>query len=100
VDTPGYRAQNLRFEDAIKSALKQVEPKLSVSHAAHLAAPAQPVGAPTLAARSGGSLRADGNNVSIDTELVDMTETGIKYQALTQVVSKKLQLLKSIATAR
>jgi flagellar basal-body rod protein FlgB len=55
---------------------------------------------PISLARTGGSMRADGNNVDIDVELMEMTETGIAYQALTQAASKKLALLKSIAMAR
>jgi len=47
--------------------------------------------------RAGGTYREDGNNVDIDTELIDMSETSIKYQAISQEISSKLLLLKSIA---
>jgi flagellar basal body rod protein FlgB len=49
-------------------------------------------------ARQGGTDRADQNNVDIDTELTDLSQTGITYQAISQEVSKKLLLLKAIAT--
>jgi flagellar basal-body rod protein FlgB len=50
--------------------------------------------------RKGGTERADGNNVDIDTELTQMTETYIQYQALSQLVSKKLAGLKYIISGR
>ena len=45
-------------------------------------------------------MRLDGNNVDIDLEMSQMAETSIQYQSLTQLVSKKLALLKSIAIGR
>lgn len=100
VDTPGYQAQNLNFETALKKALRKEDGfRLEVTNPLHLASP---TGSNTfqLAARPGGSQRADGNNVDIDVELMNMSETGIEYQALSQAASKKLLLLKTIAMSR
>jgi flagellar basal-body rod protein FlgB len=100
VDTPGYKAQAVSFEGALRQAQGSLgELNVAVTHSGHLAAPARPA-MMQIAARTGGSARADGNNVDIDLEMSEMAETGVRYQALTELVSKKLLLLKSIATGR
>lgn len=100
VDTPGYQAQSLNFEDALKAQLNKSDSlRMDTTNAAHLASPTRSFG-PSVSPRPGGSMRADGNNVDIDVELIEMSETGISYQALTQSVSKKLTLLKTIAMSR
>lgn len=100
VDTPGYRAQSVSFEEALRRALKDdTHIKVSTNHPMHLERSSPQVSF-QVRPRAGGVLRADGNNVDIDVEMSQMVETGIRYQALTQVVSKKLLLLKTIATGR
>jgi flagellar basal-body rod protein FlgB len=100
VDTPGYSAQQVDFETTLKRTLNASSSKVAMlkTDIAHLDFSS------TLAAnflstsnREGGTYREDGNNVDIDTELIDMSETNIKYQAISQGLSSKLLLLKSIA---
>jgi flagellar basal-body rod protein FlgB len=102
VDTPGYHASTVDFETALQRAEgADGRLRLEVTRAGHLAAPnANGMDAAQLVARTGGSTRADGNNVNVDQELMELSATGIEYQALTQLVSKKMLLLKSIATGR
>ncbi len=101
VDTPGYQAETVNFEDALKSKLEGgTKLKMATTDTAHLAAPSQS-SADTfdVTQRVGGSERADGNNVDIDVEMTDMVSTGVQYQAVAQSVSKQLQLLKTIASS-
>lgn len=103
VDTPGYHAQTNNFEATLKRAIQKDMSDLQMSrtNSAHLARPvARSAEFGAVFDREGGSERADGNNVNIDTELMQQSETGIKYQALTQTVSQKLLLLRAIATGR
>lgn len=103
VDTPGYHAQTNNFEATLQRAIKaDAAPlRLAQTNGAHLARPTdRRAEFNAVFEREGGSERADGNNVSIDVELMQQSETGIKYQALTQTVSKKLLLLRAIATGR
>jgi flagellar basal-body rod protein FlgB len=98
IDTPGYHALELNFESTLNKTMKS-SPKLNMtrtntSHQLSLNGASDPYQARL---RSGGSERADGNNVDIDQELMQMTETGIRYNALSTAVSKKLSLLKNIA---
>lgn len=100
VDTPGYQAQTVSFEEALK---KQSEPPshttlaLATTHPSHLLAKSQKTELIAIGARPGGTARADGNDVDIDQELLEMSETGLRYQAMSQFVSGKLLLLKSLA---
>jgi flagellar basal-body rod protein FlgB len=98
VDTPGYHALEMNFESALNKSMSS-SPKLSMArtntgHQLSVNDSSEPYQARL---RSGGSERADGNNVDIDQELMQMTETGIRYDALSTAVSKKLSLLKTIA---
>jgi flagellar basal-body rod protein FlgB len=98
VDTPGYHALEMNFESELKRSMSS-SPKLSMTltNSSHQLSKTDASGPYQAKLRSGGTERADGNNVDIDTELVQMTETGIRYSALSTAVSKKLNLLKSIA---
>jgi flagellar basal-body rod protein FlgB len=101
VDTPGYQAQSVTFEDALQRVERGQQPmRMVATDAAHLSGDPSRTDLVRLAPRTGGSTRADGNNVDVDQELTQMAETGIRFQALSQLVSKKLLLLKSIATGR
>lgn len=100
VDTPGYHAQSVSFESALRKAIENNQKTtLKTTHSMHIRH-SEPSISFQVRPRSGGVLRADGNNVDIDVEMSQMVETGIRYQALTQAVSKKLLLLKTIATGR
>ncbi len=97
VDTPGYRAQTVDFESAIRSAMKSGNSiQLAATQPAHFGISTQSASF-RATSRPGGSLRADQNNVDVDVELADMAEAGIQYQAISQEISKKLLLLKAIA---
>ena len=98
VDTPGYHALELNFESTLQKTLNS-SPKLNMAltNSKHQLSKNDASGPYQAKLRSGGTERADGNNVDIDQELVQMTETGIRYSALSTAVSKKLSLLKNIA---
>lgn len=97
VDTPGYQAQVVNFEDTLKRALNE-SPSLAmkVTDESHQVSSEQSLGF-TSTLRPGGTERADQNNVDVDAEMIDMSETGIQYQAVSQSLSQKLLLLKTLA---
>jgi len=97
IDTPGYRAQTINFEETLQRMLhKGGSLPLKITNASHQTTAAQNVGF-SLEARPGGIFRADENNVDVDVEMTEMSEAGIQYQAVSQVVSEKLLLLKTLA---
>ncbi|HPH96747.1 MAG TPA: flagellar basal body rod protein FlgB [Anaerolineaceae bacterium] len=100
-DTPGYRSQQVRFEDALNRAMNSTgRLALSTTHAGHQLSSNSLAQLYQVELRPGGTLRADGNNVDIDTEMTQMVETSLRYQTFSQAVSKKLALLKNIASTR
>jgi flagellar basal-body rod protein FlgB len=101
VDTPGYQAQTLNFEQALARASQDSgKLRLSVTNEVHLKPRGEALDLMTTAPRQSGTWRTDGNNVNVDTELNEMAETGIRYQAISQLVTKKLMLLKTVASGR
>jgi flagellar basal-body rod protein FlgB len=99
VDTPGYSAKQIDFESMLQHTLKGSTSQVSMlkSNKLHLDSDKSSSSFYSTSNRAGGTYREDGNNVDIDTELIDMSETNIKYQAISQEISSKLLLLKSIA---
>jgi flagellar basal-body rod protein FlgB len=101
IDTPGFQAQKVDFEGALQRALDGSQTiGLSATHGAHLGSPDGTAARIQVSARQGGSMRADGNNVDLDVELVQMAETELRYEALTRLVNKKFNLLREIASRR
>ncbi len=97
IDTPGYQAQTVNFEETLKRLIqKDGTLALKTTNGRHLLSPAKTSGFSTTA-RPGGSFRADLNNVDVDVEMTDMSEAGVQYQALSQAISKKLLGLKALA---
>ncbi|NOH12128.1 MAG: flagellar basal body rod protein FlgB [Chloroflexi bacterium] len=100
VDTPGYTAQKVNFEDALNRFLRTGSKiQMETTTDAHQAV-ADRFNNIRVQSQRGGTRRADGNNVDIDAELGDMTQTVLRYQTLTSLSSSKLSLLKEIASRR
>jgi flagellar basal-body rod protein FlgB len=100
IDTPGYQSQRVNFEDALRRVRREGgDLNLMLTNDEHVSG-LHAGTAFQVSARRGGTARADGNNVDIDVELMETAETGIRFQTLTQSVSKKLLLLKTIASGR
>jgi flagellar basal-body rod protein FlgB len=101
VDTPGYQAVQVDFESALQHQMGAGGSLgMKVTSSLHMPSAGTAAGAVITSPRPGGSARADGNNVDVDVEMAQMTETGIRYESLLQLVSNKLTLLKTIATGR
>ena len=97
IDTPGFKAQTVNFQETLDRMVDDDNLlSLKVTHDAHLTTAADDTGF-RLSLRPGGTLRADENNVDVDVEMTDMSEAGIQYQAVSQAISKKLMLLKTLA---
>lgn len=102
IDTPGYTAKEVNFEQTLKNAMSgdsSKDLKLVRTNTRHLDIPGSSVLFKVTDNKTG-SARADGNNVDMDKELVQMNETGIRQQAITQAVARKLRLIKDITRIR
>lgn len=94
IDTPGFQAQKLDFESALKRAQRANDIDLANNVVGQSKFSFQ------LDRRQGNTPRSDGNTVSIDQELVEMSETVIRFQTLSRLTSSKLGLYKEIASRR
>jgi flagellar basal-body rod protein FlgB len=98
VDTPGYKAQQVKFEEQLQQAMRDhTEPglPLKTTAAGHLGGDSSKTTLATVQQQNN-TLRNDGNNVDIDIEMTNLAETTIRFQALSQMARMKFSLLKSI----
>jgi flagellar basal-body rod protein FlgB len=99
VETPGYKAKDLVFEQALAEALHAVRPgPLATDNPRHI----QPTNPPPLERVKGsvidsanpiGSL--DGNSVDLEKEMAKLAENQVAYQALVQMISHKFSQLRT-----
>lgn len=94
VDTPGFKATEVRFEDALKNAISRGQSSKAVNQSE------------LNSMMSRGTLvdatatRADGNNVDIDREMEMLSEANLNYSALTQVMSTRIGILRNVINGR
>lgn len=79
--TPGYRAQQVSFQDSLASALSDpgTDPRSAAISTLDAGTPAD----------------ASGNTVQLDKEVTDEQREGLQYQALAQAMTFKLGLWKA-----
>lgn len=78
LETPGYTASRVEFEDSLRSALAKGDAVI----------------APSTVASSNPAL-PNGNNVLIDEEMIGLQETNLRYQLGVEAVTSKLNLLRT-----
>lgn len=86
-DTPGYKRQDVDFEDALKEALRAAQGKSMDAKVSHIRKGALDVG--TYTDYGDYSYRLDENNVDIDTEQVQLASNQIRYQALIDSINQE-----------
>ena len=79
VETPNFTAQRVEFEDALREAIQDGGDANVAPTVLNSDDPALP----------------NGNNVSVDTEIVAMQETGLRYQLAIEAMTSKLNLIRS-----
>jgi flagellar basal-body rod protein FlgB len=87
-DTPGYKARIVSFEQELRSAMRQATDGDALLNAA----------TPEIYETTNRTGRADGNSVDLDQELLTMTETSLRYNAVAQAVASRLALYRAILT--
>jgi flagellar basal-body rod protein FlgB len=97
IDTPGYVRQEAPFEAELRRAVGRGSAGLATTNPAHI-----PAGTrldnqlSSQAAQLLTSQRMDGNDVSIDQEMVTLAETQLRFQAASSALSKKLQTIRDV----
>lgn len=93
-DTPGYKRQDIDFEDALQQALQSADGTSMDQRVANIRKDALDVRSYT--DHGDFSYRLDENNVDIDTEQVQLAENQIRYQALIDSINKDFANLQSV----
>ncbi|MCA9847024.1 MAG: flagellar basal body rod protein FlgB [Dehalococcoidia bacterium] len=98
IDTPGYHRKAVDFEDALKESLAITPASMQTSDPRHFTK----VGARDVGVGSSGEVRDvisernDGNDVSIDEEMLLLVDTQLRYQALSQATGTRIGTLRTI----
>jgi flagellar basal-body rod protein FlgB len=99
IDTPNYKAFDVLVEEEMRRAgdVGHASVQIRQTHSRHILGP-EPTGFRANIRQSGigGSLRNDGNNVDLDTQMTKMSENSLLYNASAQILSKKYQGLKNV----
>ena len=94
VNTPNFKASEVRFEDALKSAMSSGTPGSTPDQSNLNAAAARS----TLIDAT--ALRGDGNNVDIDREMAMLSETNLTFSAMAQIMTTRIGILRNVITGR
>lgn len=97
VDTPNYKAYRVEFEEILKNAVENREIEGYRTHRNHFQIGGfQPEQVqPRIERNNKTSLREDGNNVDIDTEMANLAKNTVMYQALVEQLMSKLSRIKT-----
>ncbi|MBY0414001.1 MAG: flagellar basal body rod protein FlgB [Bdellovibrionales bacterium] len=96
-ENPGYKAKKVDFEEALARALDvddQLKMKTSDSQHFNVGGGGFNNLEPDVYEDQNGIVDPTGNNVDRDTEMVEMAENKMMYDATVQLINKKLGLLK------
>ena len=93
IDTPGYRAKALEFRRAFEAALGDDATGMARTVAGHMGGAGLSVAA-SLDEVTGLPIRNDGNNVSIDREMLALASASGRYNAAVTLLRRDFALLR------
>ena len=98
-NTPGYKAKELLFEDALRSVLDlESEVHLKTTDGKHIKGGAAFADSPMIVEQVNNVKSMDGNTVDTNEELVRMAENQLIYTAAADLAKKKYGMLKYAIT--
>lgn len=86
VETPGFTRSEVAFESRLKEALEAGSGESTISRIEDVH--------PEIIQDSLSPARPNGNNVSIEKEMADMTKNSIQYEALVQLMNLKAAMIR------
>jgi len=98
IDTPGYIRKSVDFEDALKGSLSSSASSMQTTDGRHFTK----TGTQDVGVGSSGEIRDvisernDGNDVSIDEEMLLLVDTQLRFQALSQATGTRISTLRTI----
>lgn len=104
VNTPGFKKSGVAFENILSDMLSPVEQKLSLVRTKdkHLPLPgtANSGLSPQIYEINTTTMRTDGNNVDIDSEMAELAKNNIYYNANVRQLGEYLSSLKSVISGQ
>ncbi len=94
VNTPGYKRQDVAFEDSLQEAISNSRYRSTDEKVANLSKADLRIRSYTES--SGFSYRLDGNNVDIDTENAALARNQLKYNALVDSINHEFSMIKAV----
>ena len=94
VNTPGYKRQDVAFEDSLQEAISNSRYRSIDEKVANLSKADLRIRSYTDS--SGFSYRLDGNNVDIDTENAALARNQLKYNALVDSINHEFSMIKAV----
>jgi flagellar basal-body rod protein FlgB len=96
VNTPEFKKSEVSFEDQLELALSTDSKPLARTHERHMPLKSGMMDIkPTVNTITTTSLRNDGNNVDIDSEMANLSKNSMYYDAIAQQLSKYFSGIKS-----
>ena len=97
-ETPGYSPARFEFEAELKAAISSSESQLLTTDSNHIGANTSSVKdvRGTIVREPDNTGIGDENGVSVDQEMIALSENQIMYESSTQLLKKKLSLLKYV----
>ena len=90
VNTPGYKRMQVNFQDLLRNTIERAEGGSGRDALREFT--------PLVETDGATSMRADGNNVDVDAEMAKLSENQIRYNTLIEIMSKRNQMLRFVAT--
>jgi flagellar basal-body rod protein FlgB len=88
VNTPGFTRSKVVFEEALGEAIKRG--RLAEAKAVR----------PEVEPDAGGDVKADGNNVHLETEVADLVKASTLYNIVNRILSGKIKALRTAIEGR
>lgn len=99
VDTPGYKKKTVAFEEYLKGALDNSSFKGNMTDKRHIPIGGNDIDSIDIKITQDNkdlSVRLDGNNVDIESEMASLAKNDIKYNTLVQSLSTAYNRLRSV----
>lgn len=92
VNTPNYKRETVDFEDVLRNAASNQNGPMVKTHDKHMSVSNSVT--PTIIKDDSTAFRKDGNNVNVDTEMAELAENQIRYEAITKQLNDTLKRLR------
>jgi len=99
IDTPNYKRKDVAFEQYLNDSLNKTNLEGNLTDKRHIAINSKDIDKiqPTLSEdNSDVSMRIDGNNVDVDSEMAYLAKNTIKYNALVQLINSNFSKIKNV----